>query len=254
MIEVQMYDDNQSRSFGESLDDDSSLIWRYISLPVLLQMLQTNTIFFPSVATLAKADPLEGRWSANEAQIVDAKMKETCLRELRGLPGTELEQKRLESQSVTTVFHEAIGRYVFANCWHENNNESGAMWAIYGSNHGIALQSRVGLLKSAFAIEERPVALVRVEYDVDLRTAQAPIRTVFRKRGSFSHEREIRATVISEPSSDPGIYVKIDIATLIEQLYLWPFAPAWMSDVVRTEVRLHGLDKPVKKSALYDPV
>jgi len=249
-----MYDDNLSRSFGESLDDDDSPVWRYVSLPVLLHMLQTGTMFFPSLATLARLDPFEGHWSAEEATAVDLRMRDKFLRELSGLPGTEAEQKRLETESVTTVFHDVISKSVFANCWHENDGESAAMWAIYGADHGIALRSRVGQLKAAFAVEERPIVLVRIQYRLTLDTTQPPIRTVFRKRGSFSHEREIRAAVIQGPSNDPGTLVKIDLATLIEELYLWPSAPSWMLDVIRREVRLHGLDVPIKVSPLYKAI
>jgi hypothetical protein len=127
------------------------------------------------------------------------------------------------------------------------------MWAIYEANHGIALQSRVGLLKSALAVEERPVSILRVSYGSSLGPKEAPIQLVLRKRNSFSHEREIRAVVVTEISNEAGISVEVALETLVEKIFLWPLAPAWMVDVVKAEIRLHGLDKPVEKSPLYDP-
>jgi hypothetical protein len=151
------------------------------------------------------------------------------------------------------ILQQAIGKAVYVSCWHGNSDESAAMWAIYGASHGIALQSRVGLLKTALAVEERPIAIARVQYGSALGPSEPPIRLAFRKRTSFAHEREIRAIAITELSNNTGISVKVDLETLIEKMYLWPLASHWMVEVVKAEVRLHGLHKPVAKSALYDP-
>jgi hypothetical protein len=168
-------------------------------------------------------------------------------------PETEGQWTRLQKTDPTAIIQDAIGKFVCVNCWHGNSDESAAMWAIYGANHGIALQSRLGLLKSALAVEDRPVAIVRVQYGSSLGKTEPSIRLASRKRNSFSHEREIRAMVVVELSNDVGTPVNVDLQILIEKMYLWPLAPSWMLEVVRTEVRLHGLDKPIGKSALYDP-
>jgi hypothetical protein len=85
-----MYDENQSREFGGSLEDDSAQLWRYVALPILLRMLQTRTLFFPSIETLAKTDPWEGHWYPQEAPVVRSAMKhgmEKHLERGKGRPG-----------------------------------------------------------------------------------------------------------------------------------------------------------------------
>lgn len=248
-----MYDEKQSREVGEPPGDDAAHIWRYVSLPVLLQMLQTRTLFFPSIATLARTDPWEGRWYAAEAPVVRRGVKESMLRQLDADPGTEEDRRSLETMDFTGVFQKAIGKSVNVSCWHENSEESAAMWTIYGAHHGIAVQSRMGLLKSALAIEERPVAIARVAYGSSIGMKEAPIRLALRKRGSFSHERELRGIVVTELSNAAGTPVRVDLEALVEKLYVWPLAPSWMVDIVKTEVRLHGLEKPIERSPLYDP-
>jgi hypothetical protein len=83
---------------------------------------------------------------------------------------------------------------------------------------------------------------------------EPPIRLALRKRKSFLHEEEIRAVAIMDPPPAVGIPIKVDLDTLIEKMYLWPLAPPWILDVVKTEVRLHGLEKPIATSPLYDPI
>ena len=134
-----MYDKNQSREFGESVEDDQAEIWRYVNLPTLLQILQTRTLFFPSVATLAATDPWEGRWYPEELRVVRSGLKESMQKQLDGDAGTEEDRNRVETTDVTAIIQEAIGKVVYVSCWHENSDESAAMWSIYGANHGIAL-------------------------------------------------------------------------------------------------------------------
>lgn len=247
-----MYDDDWSRELGPPVDDDRAQIWRYVSLPAFLQILQTRTLFFPSIATLANSDPWEGRWSRKEAPKVSAALHD-AITKLKEMRPRVIGVGRLDAMEIKRSVEEGIGTSVYVNCWHLNNEESAAMWSIYGANHGIALQSSVGLLKSAFAVEERPVAIARVQYGLSVELTDAPIRLAFRKRDSFSYEQELRAVVTTAPLNFAGTAVKIDLETLIEKMYLWPLAPSWMLELIWAEVRLHGLDKPIQKSDLHDP-
>lgn len=248
-----MYDETLSRQFGKPPENDQARIWRYMNLFALLQMLQTETktLFFPSVATLAKIDPFEGRWNSEEAPVVRAGLKASFSKQLEMDPGIAENPGFLEMDHAA-LLEEANRKLVYVNCWHQNRDESAAMWAIYAAKHGVALQSRVGLLKSAFAVEERPIAICRVDYRTSRGMKDSIISLALRKRGSFSHEMELRALIVPEPSDGVGIPVKVDLGVLIEKVYLSPHSAAWMLDVVRTELRRHGLDKPVATSTLYD--
>src|ERR1017187_8041185 len=92
-----MYDESQSREFGGAIEDDAVQIWRYVNLPTLLQILQTRTLFFPSVATLAATDPWEGRWYPEELRVVRSGLKESMQKQLDGDAGTEEDRNRVET-------------------------------------------------------------------------------------------------------------------------------------------------------------
>ena len=102
-------------------------------------------------------------------------------------------------------------------------------------------------------VEHRPVAVVRVRYNNDLSAKDPMIGPVFRKRLSFSHEREIRVTAIEETGA-PGLPIRLDMSTLIENMYIWPLAPAWMVGVFQKELRVHRINKTIIRSSLYDPI
>jgi hypothetical protein len=229
-----MYDEKLSLDFGGGVEDDCAPIWRYVGLPALLHILQTRTLFFPSIATLAKIDPWEGRWSSDEAAVIHSAVKDSMLRQVAD--GSQ-DPGWIETTNFPDTFHQLVAKSVCVNCWHANAEESAAMWAIYGANHGIALQSSVGALKRALSAEERPVPISPVQYGSTLTPAVAPIRVALRKRNSFSHEREVRAIVVTEISNAPGTPVAVDVNTLINRIYLWPLAPTWIQEVVKSEIQ-----------------
>src|ERR1022692_4653664 len=79
------------------------------------------------------------------------------------------------------------------------------------------------------------------------RRGEAPLiaSPLYVKRTSFDHERELRAAIL-EPSVHkeklPGMGVEADVAALIEKIFISPLiAGSWLTDVVREELKLHGL-------------
>ena len=94
------------------------------------------------------------------------------------------------------VVEDAFRKDTAVSCWHLNDGESAAMWAIYGTHHGIAVRSTLGNLKRSFAPEPHAVQLGLVQYGLDVTGQQfIPItRYALRKRPSFAHEHELRAS------------------------------------------------------------
>jgi hypothetical protein len=82
------------------------------------------------------------------------------------------------------------------SCWHENQTESDAMWALYaGRNAGIAVKSTVTRVLEAFASSERVMSIAKVTYDT-AGTLSALTSGVYDsiliKRHAFHHENEVR--------------------------------------------------------------
>jgi hypothetical protein len=108
--------------WGETPPDDSK-IWRYISLPKLLHLLQTKDLFFASVSSLSKNDPWDGHWAEDEFQDVIATFN------------------RMLNLDWPRVTRDAIKKSTFVNCWYRSDYESAAMWTIYGKD-GVALNQQ----------------------------------------------------------------------------------------------------------------
>jgi hypothetical protein len=216
-----------------------------MDLAQFLSILEKQALFFPSVATLAEADPYEG-------EPLPAKLRAAQAR------GAEaLRTFRLNC--------EIFKHLNFYNCWHMNDAESDAMWKLYlKGSQGIAIQSTVERVKWSFQNSlADTVYMALVEYvDYDRFT---PPNTLFRssdymyKRLVFRHEQEVRlgtynsdvrsefvddagfikapnpsvtlADIILHPERK-GVYVPANISVLIERVMIYPFAPTWFSDLV----------------------
>jgi hypothetical protein len=73
------------------------------------------------------------------------------------------------------------------------------------------------------------------------------------KRKSFQHEQEVRIFVLE--SEKLGLStterVKIDINTLIENVYVNPKAPSWVYETIKSVSKKYGLKANVIHSKLY---
>jgi hypothetical protein len=85
------------------------------------------------------------------------------------------------------------------------------------------------------------------------------------KRKSFEHERELRALTQQVPSvgkvldlgadSPTGMTIKVEVPTLVENIYVAPYAEQWFVDLVSATARRYRLGASVRQSSLdSDPV
>ena len=127
------------------------------------------------------------------------------------------------------------------------------MWAISGSDHGIAVTSDVGSLKAAFP-SERCISLDRVKY-CDALDDKALADCLYFKRTSFAHERELRVSP-AQPQfgaqTSGGIHLRVDLNKLVKKVWLNPKSARWLVEVVQQVVRKYDLDVAVEKSPLYN--
>jgi Protein of unknown function (DUF2971) len=224
--------------------DQTARLWRYMSLPQFLSVLDTSALFFPSVATLSEGDPYEG-------EPVIAKFRHA---EAQG--ESELRKLRLRS---------AVFKHLnFFNCWHMNDNESDAMWKIYSHRtEGVAIQSTVKRLMESFRNSPDTVYMGEIKY-VDHNRFDASELESFAmsdymfKRLAFQHEKEVRVgtyrqdvrieffdesgfvkdqegvtaeDILLSPYRK-GVSVNIEVPTLIERVVVSPLAASWFSDLV----------------------
>lgn len=239
--------------------DPSGKIWQYMDMPKFVSMLQRKQLFFAKAS--AVRDPYEGvvpQYSSNNAGEPPAKA---------GM------WRRMQDYR---------GR-VLINSWHYNEYESAAMWQLYSQeNAGIAVQSTAGRLSRCFegnkddaiwigTVDYRDYSKER-EKDLDI------FEAFLVKRKSFEYENEIRAVTClpagrdsgagGEASrdmavppraagagprdlTDKGKYVRVDLQTLIENVYVAPFSEPWFKEVIESLLAKYGVEAHVIRSDLY---
>jgi len=207
--------------------------WHYMSIPKLLRILQTESIFFARITTLQRDDPYEG--------VMPIALRRFMMEE----------ERAVASDLPTPAALEVHTSCACVNCWHINEEESAALWKLYSAHSGVVIQSSVSILMSLFSGTGVKMALVKyTNFEGD----EPPVLPypVYYKRKSFDHERELRCVILdSNTGSAPdGVSVKLDVGTLLSRLYVSPEAPAWIADVIREELVHYGLSSSVVRSDL----
>ena len=247
-------------------------VWRYMDLPKFMALLDQKLLFFSRADLFL--DPLEGSFTKPSIEYREKVWRES----MRSIPDESF-QRFLE-------FHKHINEEqrtnFYINCWHMNDQESVAMWELYGTkNQSIAIQSKYCTLREclpsnqneAGAPLENHVDIGLVQY-LDYSTDPMPQLYSFdpflRKRKSFSHEQEIR--LFYQAPSKEGSYTKIngnfefipkdkedtqkttgkcfniELNKLIENIYLSPVCPPWYLELIKSICKKYGIDKPVSQS------
>jgi len=159
-------------------------------------------------------------------------------------------------------FNKRLPRFHAINCWHMNEHESAAMWKLYlKSDEGIAIQSTYKKLKKSLIDEESIyVGVVKyIDYESELIDAGNLFTPFLHKRKSFEHEREVRCITAKWPpgpdtfstdSIDSGLYIRIDIETLVEKIYIAPSAPDWFTELIKAVVNQYGYSFLIAQSKL----
>ena len=224
-------------------------IWRYMDFTKFVALISSNSLFFCRADKFD--DPFEGS--------ISKKHYEREISELRSSTPEYEKEKNLYEK-----FGEEYRKYVYINCWHQNDFESAALWKLYlKSNEGISIKSSRGRLSASVHDSGLPVWNVPVKYidyendDVPVPTNMAPFRY---KRKSFEHEREIRAIIYADsinsrgeqtrPLGEYGITVSTDLKELIEEIVVAPTSPSWFIELVEEVARHYGIRIPVRRSSI----
>jgi hypothetical protein len=139
-------------------------------------------------------------------------------------------EKKLNVQKLLREVNLRFG----VNCWHINEDESAAMWRLYGvAGGGVAIQSTKARLEAALTADGIIMDQVRyMDFERDEIEKGHKHYGLFIKRNSFSHEREFRAAKLL-PVPGRGTYIKCDMNILIENIYISPQAPAYFVESVK---------------------
>jgi hypothetical protein len=259
-------------------------IWQYMELAEFVSMLHRKALFFVKANKLR--DPYEGimpqfnnliRSSGYREENQKSQSQEQFSRYIQKLPQITIQQFQLYRE------------LVLINPWHYNEYESAAMWNLYShENAGIAIQSTTRKLSKCFnGNKQDTIWIGKVQY-LDFSKDGTNewdnlIQAFVTKRKSFEYENEIRAvtclpddnlskesivrTAKSEEAffsfsskarvinprelTDKRKYVSADLQTLIEKVYIAPYAEPWFEEVLESLLSKYELDTAVTKSDLY---
>jgi len=234
-------------------DDEYCKIWRYMDFPKFVSLLDKKALFFTKATTfIEKFDKYEDIYPP----IFIKKL----------LEATKTEQAKELIKERFKQFRE-FGEILGINCWHINEKESDAMWKLYCiGGKGIAVQSTYHSLRESFnAYIDNDIHIGVVKY-IDYNIDDIPFGNVMEpylhKRKSYEHENELRAIVLKKfdvPEDEiwtpyipfeNGIYIPVDLETLIEKIYVSPTSPNWYLDTIESIIKKFNISKDVYRSSL----
>jgi hypothetical protein len=244
------------------LPPDDTRVRRFMDFSKYVAILENRALYFSRYDKLD--DPFEGALSEQNIDT-HAKGYTAMLFELGTDP--QLLDTDLDSYNHMILHHtqkRLLGNFhkerifLMINFWHMNHHESVAMWDLYvRTGEGIAVQSTIGRLQASFDASPFDIHMGEVRY-IDYSQDPVDDSNVFTlllsKRKSFEHERELRVfcrphwdstaeePTVSVDEAPIGQNVRVELATLIEKIYVAPRTKSWFEDLVRTIGQIYDLE------------
>jgi hypothetical protein len=242
-------------------------LWRYMKLSSLFLLLE-GTSFFPSIATLRAADPLEGDlhpdapWLNSVLSKLHGQKEADSLDEWLLTQAHDWERRHQElnkdnPQSNTAFFADLYQRELAKRravwCWFASDIESAGMWSIYGQG-GVAVGTTIGRLKQSLPTN-RHFQISRIRY-ADRRSvsphhfdpeskSDAPYihRPHFIKGREYVHEQEVRVATFCHGQEKGRTIRGILIDELIQEIVLSPLWPHGEAKAVSAVLKKHPWKK-----------
>jgi hypothetical protein len=227
---------------GEPINEDL-IVWRYMDFATFYSLLLSKAIFFRRIDKFT--DENEGILPEEICnQLIEA-WTDSGLFDVNDPPEmVEYFIARLRQFNTGTL----------SSAWVLNEKEIYAMWKIYlrGSTEGIAIKTTVGRLKTSLKNNEEDFVIAKISYSpypwekTSYRTLPAY------KSAPYSYECELRIMIFDQfeehtipmevfpklPLYENGKTVNVELDTLIDYIYISPFAGKWFSEVVKSVLEI----------------
>lgn len=220
-------------------DNDQLVVWKYLDLSKFLDMLLSQKLF------MSRSDKFEDQYEGTFSEPTFEEIKKIAANNPKFLD-----------------YYKSHREKVVVSSWHANEYESFAMWQIFTKNNeGLAIQSTIGRLKKALAIEKHFEQYIGEVNYIDYKKEYIPFEDTFFpflfKRKSFQYEREIR--IISDVSHsqisiNEGLKIDVIINELIEKIYIHPKSENWYKNLVVQMVKKLGYEIAIEKSDLESDI
>jgi hypothetical protein len=244
----------------EALPMDA-VLWRYQDLPRYIDLLLKRQLFFSRANRFE--DPFEGKYILQQRQ----KQFRQQLKEAPVISILNNRQAKLKEEvQQLEARYEAKRSYVTINSWHYNSTENYAMWKIYGKGtYGLAIQTNYERLKDAFRKTTKEIYIGKVRYyedDDDIMPFENELMPFLHKRNIYNYENEVRCCYVldknennfnwDEQDTYDGVFVNVDLDTLIERIYISPYSPQWIRDIIAGLNDKLGINKEILHSTVFD--
>lgn len=236
------------------------VIWRYITLDRLINLLDDKALFMASLGTYSASDPYEGYPPPGVLKVV----KDKCPPSMY----CSSDDNGSEDLSNFRVFAKRLFQARVVSCWYQGDDESEAMWKLYGdTGKAVAIRTTVGKLANALGNDfDGKIARVRYisythatqnEYDAVMSAYdQKAFLDPIYKRSSYAHEREVRAYMqikgakLDDLETFKPHTAPIDCASLIDEIVISPFCSASYVRAAKAVARQFGFEEKVRQSTL----
>jgi hypothetical protein len=222
--------------------EDSAILWRYVDLARYTDLLLKRQLFFSRADKFE--DPFEGRLS-----------KAVNDRSLKNLQQNEEIKHQNEKRTEVTI-----------SSWHQNKDESYAMWKIYAKgSYGIALQTTFEKLKHSFDVTDKPIFIGKVNYynenSGSIHIDKNSFIPFLRKRPIYKYENEVRCCYALQNEKEfewqqqdnyNGVFIDVDLNMMIRRIYISPYSPNWIRDIVEGLNKKFQLEKEIVHSNVFD--
>ena len=238
--------------------EDKAILWRYQDLPRYIDLLLKQQLFFSRADKFE--DPFEGKYTLQS--------RKELIKEQLNNNNNKQEDENKVKEKVDQLAEEHLAKRTFVtiNSWHQNNDENYAMWKIYArGDYGLAIQSTYERLKHSFNATDKQVFIGKVNY---YNESNEPIPfgdeliPFLRKRRIYEYENEVRCCHVipqeekefmwQEQDKYDGIFVTADLDTLIEKIYISPYSPNWIRDIVGGINERFNVKKEIVHSTVFD--
>jgi len=238
--------------------DETALLWRYQDIARYLDLLLKQQLFFCRADRFE--DPFEGKYTPEAKE----EMIKVQVEELADDQANEEDVEKAKQQvEKLTEERTAKRTYVTINSWHWNDVENYAMWKIYAKGtYGLAIQTTYERLKQCFSKAKESIFVGKVDYD-DCKPILSTdsLKPFLHKRKIYAYENEVRCCyVIPEENGfnwqaqdmRDGVFIDVDLDTLIERIYISPYSPKWITDIITGINEKFNIHKEIVHSTVFD--
>ena len=217
----------------------NTMVWKYLDLSKFLDLLLHKQLF------MARSDKFEDQYEGTFSEPTFVEI-----------------QKLSEHKPEFLEYYKNHRKNVVISSWHINDHESFAMWQIFTkSKEGIAIQSTVGKIQKALALElDFEQHIGKVNY-IDYKTQHIPFDDAFfpflYKRKSFIYEKEVRIITDASHSKDEiheGLKINVDVEKLISKIYIHPKSEKWYKKLIYELIDRLNLDFDIGVSDLESEI